>query len=187
MERYCGYLQAGLRSWSHPWANLNTHILHKAYLEQIDEYYGLEDDLTITSKDLCRGEKVFDRCKFNSIVFYIISHNNFRPTINFAPTIQEIICVGCHIEIAEFEQFLWVFYNPRLSIYENTTENWLPITCLATLWGFEEVLALASRERHKIEELLSEPFRRQEIDYAYIPEDLTDRAMRLHFEDDHGA
>ena len=91
------------------------------------------------------------------------------------------------VEIAEFEQFLWVFYNPRLSIYENTTENWLHITRLATLWGFEEVLVLALRERHKIEELLSEPFRQQEIDYAYVPEDLTDRAMRLHFEDDHGA
>lgn len=99
MERYCGYLQAGLRSRSHPWANLNNRILHKAYLEQIDVYYGLEDDLTITSKDLRRGEKVFDGCKFISIAFDIISHNSFRPTFDFAPTIQEIICVGCGIAI----------------------------------------------------------------------------------------
>jgi len=99
MEQYCGYLQAGLRSRNHPWANLNNRILHKAYLEQIDVYYDLEDDLTITSKDLHRGEKVFNECKFISITFYIISHNIFRPTFNFAPTVQEIICVGCSIAI----------------------------------------------------------------------------------------
>ena len=99
MERYCGYLQAGLHSRSHPWANLNNRILHKAYLEQIDVYYGLEDDLTITSKDLRRGEKVFDGCRSISITFYTISHHIFRPTLNFAPTVQEIICVGCSIAI----------------------------------------------------------------------------------------
>lgn len=63
MERYCGYLQAGLRSRSHPWANLTNRVLHKAYIAQIDVYYDLDDDLTITSsKDLGRGEKVFDDC-----------------------------------------------------------------------------------------------------------------------------
>jgi hypothetical protein len=70
MERYCGYLQAGLRSRSHPWANLSNRILHKAYLEQIDMYYDLEDDLTITSKDFRRGEKVFDGCEFHSSILY---------------------------------------------------------------------------------------------------------------------
>ena len=78
MERYCGYLQAGLRSRSHPWANLNNRILHKAYLDQIDIYYDLEDDLTITSKskDLRRGEKVFDDCQFYcSHILCFISRN----------------------------------------------------------------------------------------------------------------
>ncbi|KJA13854.1 hypothetical protein HYPSUDRAFT_151076, partial [Hypholoma sublateritium FD-334 SS-4] len=41
VERYCGYLQAGLKSKVAPWANLNNRILHKAYLEQIDIYYNL--------------------------------------------------------------------------------------------------------------------------------------------------
>lgn len=50
MERYCGYLQSGLKSPSQPWANLNNRILHKAYLEQIDIYYDLEDELKATSK-----------------------------------------------------------------------------------------------------------------------------------------
>ena len=87
------------------------------------------------------------------------------------------------VEVIELEQFLWVFYNPRLSIYENSIINWNYIIRLAVLWGFDEVHALAAREIHKLEE----PFRQQEVEYAYIPEDLTDRAMRLYIEDDHGA
>ena len=83
----------------------------------------------------------------------------------------------------EFKQFLWVFYNPRLSIYENSLTNWGYINQLAILWGFNEVHTLADQEIHKLEE----PFRQQEVDYAYSPEDPTDCAMCLHFEDDHGA
>ena len=88
MEHYCGYLQAGLRSRSHPWANLNNRVLHKAYLDQIDIYYDLEDDLTITSepKDLRRGEKVFDDCQFHFFPYSILyltkssdQHSILRP------------------------------------------------------------------------------------------------------------
>jgi len=64
MERYCGYLQAGLRSQTHPWANLNNWILHKAYLEQINIYYNLDNDLKITaSAHISQCEKVFDDCE----------------------------------------------------------------------------------------------------------------------------
>jgi hypothetical protein len=63
MERYCGYLNVGLRSRTHPWANLNNRVLHKAYLDQIDIYYDLENDLKITSgHHLSPQEKVFDEC-----------------------------------------------------------------------------------------------------------------------------
>ena len=87
------------------------------------------------------------------------------------------------VEIVEFEQFLWVFYNPRLSIYKNSITNWGHINQLAVLWGFDEVHALADWEIYKLEE----PFHLQEVDYAYSPEDLTDHVIQLHFEDDHGA
>lgn len=96
MERYCGYLQAGLRSRTHPWANLNNRLLHKAYLEQIDIYYDLQDDLTITSsssKDVKRGEKIFERCRSPVHIFYfmILTCNNARSTFNFAPTLSSFI------------------------------------------------------------------------------------------------
>jgi hypothetical protein len=64
MERYCGYLQAGLRSRTHPWTNLNNRILHKAYLEIIDIFYGLEDESTIASKSSSEKETNYPGCKF---------------------------------------------------------------------------------------------------------------------------
>ena len=64
MERYCGYLQAGLRSKTHPWANLNNRVLHKAYIEQIDIFYNLDKELNNTANHhLSKYEKVFDQCK----------------------------------------------------------------------------------------------------------------------------
>jgi len=42
-------------------------------------YYNLEDDLTITSKDLRRGERVFDGCGFHLSKFYATSHRYSDP------------------------------------------------------------------------------------------------------------
>jgi hypothetical protein len=65
MERYCGYLQSGLRSRVHPWANLNNRILHKAYIDQIDIYYGLDDELkTTSSQGLSRTERLIEGCMY---------------------------------------------------------------------------------------------------------------------------
>lgn len=64
MERYCGYLQNGLRSRSEPWANLNRRILDKAYIEQIDIYYDLEDIKGDKSGNhLRRGETIIPDCE----------------------------------------------------------------------------------------------------------------------------
>ena len=77
-----------------------------------------------------------------------------------------------NVEVIKFKQFFWVFYNPWLSIYENSIINWDYIIQLAVLWGFDKVHALAAQEIYKLEE----PFCQEEIDYAYLPEDLTDHA-----------
>ena len=87
-----------------------------------------------------------------------------------------------NISIYDFEQFLWVFYNPRLSIYNNTPSNWWSIGRLAGLWGFDEVLNLVNRELEKFEDILY----LEAVEHAWSPEDPTDRAIRLHLEDDHG-
>ncbi|KAF9525019.1 hypothetical protein CPB83DRAFT_897424 [Crepidotus variabilis] len=53
----------------------------------------------------------------------------------------------------EFEKLLWVFYNPRYSIYEGTLDQWSVILRLADKYNFEEVKDLAVREMHKKPEL----------------------------------
>lgn len=54
-----------------------------------------------------------------------------------------------NISPEDFETFLWVFYNPRYSIYDAPVEKWKVILKLADSWGFKEVKELAVRELHK--------------------------------------
>jgi hypothetical protein len=51
----------------------------------------------------------------------------------------------------DFERFLWVFYNPKYSIYEANVEEWSSILKLAHQWDFTEVKALALRELEQLE------------------------------------
>ncbi|KAI0300453.1 hypothetical protein B0F90DRAFT_1846470 [Multifurca ochricompacta] len=50
----------------------------------------------------------------------------------------------------DFERFLWVFYNPKYSLYEATVEEWTSILRLAHQWDFIEVKALALRELEQL-------------------------------------
>ncbi|KAF7374016.1 hypothetical protein MSAN_00282000 [Mycena sanguinolenta] len=64
IERFCGYLQASLRSRRHPWANLNNHVLQLAYLEQLGARYDLTDELSRFNQPdkskLSESEKMYD-------------------------------------------------------------------------------------------------------------------------------
>jgi hypothetical protein len=51
----------------------------------------------------------------------------------------------------DFERFLWVFYNPKYSIYEADVEEWTSILKLAHQWEFIEAKALALRELEELE------------------------------------
>ncbi|KAF9047609.1 hypothetical protein BJ165DRAFT_1344790 [Panaeolus papilionaceus] len=54
------------------------------------------------------------------------------------------------IKPRDFEKLLWVFYNPRYSLYEGATvDDWRVILNLADKWSFPEVKELAVRELHK--------------------------------------
>lgn len=46
----------------------------------------------------------------------------------------------------EFSKFLWIFYNPKYSLYDASVDDWHAILRLASNWGFPEVKALAVRE-----------------------------------------
>lgn len=66
MERYCGMLQRGHTSRSHPWSNLNKRILHMAYLTQLSARYDLDDELSTysgTGSGVSRSERVYPDCE----------------------------------------------------------------------------------------------------------------------------
>ncbi|KAH9966274.1 hypothetical protein BJV74DRAFT_785522 [Russula compacta] len=51
----------------------------------------------------------------------------------------------------DFERFLWVFYNPKYSLYHATVEEWTSIVKLAHQWDFSGVKALVVRELERLE------------------------------------
>ncbi|KAI0300449.1 hypothetical protein B0F90DRAFT_412010 [Multifurca ochricompacta] len=55
-----------------------------------------------------------------------------------------------HTSVDGFAGLLWVFYNPRYSIYNTTVEKWQSILTLAQRWGFKEVEELCVRELEKL-------------------------------------
>ncbi|KAJ7072823.1 hypothetical protein C8F01DRAFT_1105354 [Mycena amicta] len=52
-----------------------------------------------------------------------------------------------------FAKLLWVFYNPKYSLYDATVEDWSTILELAEKWGFAEVKNLCIRHLEKLEML----------------------------------
>ncbi|KAJ7601929.1 hypothetical protein B0H17DRAFT_128796 [Mycena rosella] len=44
-----------------------------------------------------------------------------------------------NVRSADFAKLLWVFYNPKYSLYESTIEDWSTILELAQRWEFAEV------------------------------------------------
>ena len=47
---------------------------------------------------------------------------------------------------------LWVFYNPKLSIYDTSIDKWNSILKFTTMWGFPKIEDLALQELCKIPE-----------------------------------
>lgn len=55
------------------------------------------------------------------------------------------------VKSEDFARFLWVFYNPKYSLYEAHLDVWLSILRLATRWGFNNVKELTVRELEKLD------------------------------------
>jgi len=54
------------------------------------------------------------------------------------------------VKSEDFARFLWVFYNPKFSLYEAPLETWLSILKLANRWNFDNVKELCVRELEKL-------------------------------------
>jgi len=55
------------------------------------------------------------------------------------------------VKSEDFARFLWVFYNPKYSVYDAPLETWLSILKLANRWTFDNVKELSVRELEKID------------------------------------
>ncbi|KAI0688442.1 hypothetical protein BC835DRAFT_1284594 [Cytidiella melzeri] len=64
----------------------------------------------------------------------------------------------------DFSRFLWVFYNPKYSIYDANVDEWSSILKLAYDWKFAEVKRLASRY---LEQFLIDPIQKIELYQQY--------------------
>ncbi|KAF5377710.1 hypothetical protein D9757_009352 [Collybiopsis confluens] len=56
-----------------------------------------------------------------------------------------------NIKAENFAKLLWVFYNPKYSLYKARVYDWVDIMELAHRWGFHEVMKLATREIERLE------------------------------------
>ncbi|KAI0071178.1 hypothetical protein K474DRAFT_1607332 [Panus rudis PR-1116 ss-1] len=50
----------------------------------------------------------------------------------------------------DFSKFLWVFYNPKYSLYDADVDDWSAILKLAYDWRFAEIKKLCCRELEKV-------------------------------------
>ncbi|KAJ2915208.1 hypothetical protein MD484_g5192, partial [Candolleomyces efflorescens] len=170
------------------------------WLKKHEQYYMLGGDLFVLIDDV-----IF---KVHSYFFKREARNFFEDGPTDGASGQSVRdCDGrtedqpiriLDVTVQEFEQFLWVFYNPRYSIYDAPIAAWFSILKLAHRWDFPIVKAFALRELRRREQEVALVTRiRLYQDYEAPPEylvplyaelcarDLTpteDEAMELGFE-----
>ncbi|KAJ7436328.1 hypothetical protein FB451DRAFT_1061778 [Mycena latifolia] len=122
MERYCGFLKAGLRSKRFPWANLTNRVLNYARLEQIGHRYDLADELTIygrRSSGPSQAEKVYADCERIYIFALRSTHIFTRPTHNSSNTLSQSV----HTRRSASKESCWVFS----SVLSKPATRFLPL------------------------------------------------------------
>ena len=88
---------------------------------------------------------------------------------------------------ASFAHFLWVFYNPRFSIYEASEETWMTIQLYAIQWQMAMVQDLVDRELDFIRRANYTDAYYVTTGWSYLDQmDPGEAAIRTHLEDDHG-
>ncbi|GLB37344.1 putative BTB/POZ domain containing protein [Lyophyllum shimeji] len=84
---------------------------------------------------------------------------------------EESVAISLDVSAVHFEKLLGVFYNPRYTLYDWTTEDWTSVLELAHKWQFDEVKKLAIRELEKLTIPLLPRillYQRFEIDHALL-------------------
>ena len=85
-----------------------------------------------------------------------------------------------------FANFLWVFYNPRYSIYEASSATWRQIQLYAIHWRMDQIQDLAYRHLEAIDSIDDYYFPHSSTEWNSLYIDPSEEAIRRHIEDDHG-
>ncbi|TRM62315.1 hypothetical protein BD626DRAFT_404035 [Schizophyllum amplum] len=118
-------------------------------LRRHEEYYINGGDLHL----------VVDRTRFRIHRYFYERESEFFRRILLAPASPGATRQGTSDENAieldyvssdEFAKFNWVFYNPKYSLYDKSSKDWIIILRLAYRWGFPNVHGLAVRELDKL-------------------------------------
>ncbi|KAJ7110422.1 hypothetical protein C8R44DRAFT_883575 [Mycena epipterygia] len=119
-------------------------------LQRFEDYYFLGGDLyCIAENKLFRVHRYFferESTFFNAQLTI--------PAIPGAPrigTTEGSAIFLDNVRSADFAKLLWMFYNPKYSLYDATVEDWSTILELACRWEFAKVKSLAVRELEKLE------------------------------------
>ncbi|KAF8911665.1 hypothetical protein CPB84DRAFT_1671992 [Gymnopilus junonius] len=114
-------------------------------LKRHDEYYILGGDLCILAKHIhFRVHRYFFERESNWFRKQLVVPASPGAKPQGSDDSNAIILED--LTPAEFARFLWVFYNPKFSLYDAEVEDWSSILVLAQRWSFPEVKALAVRE-----------------------------------------
>ncbi|KAJ6627681.1 hypothetical protein B0H10DRAFT_1993723 [Mycena sp. CBHHK59/15] len=111
--------------------------------QHFDEFYLMGGDL------YCLVEN-----KIFRIHRYFFKREAGVPAMPGAPRIgtsDDNAIVLDNVRSTDFAKLLWVFYNPKYSLYDATVEDWSTILGLAHRWDFAEVKSLAVREIEKLQ------------------------------------
>jgi len=118
-------------------------------LQRFDDYYLLGGDLyCIAENKLFRVHRYF--FERESTFFKAELALPATPGAPRIGTSDDSAILLHDVRSADFAKLLWVFYNPKYSLYDTTVEDWTTILDLAHRWGFVEVKNLAVRELEKL-------------------------------------
>ncbi|KAJ7771980.1 hypothetical protein DFH07DRAFT_212694 [Mycena maculata] len=136
----------------HPVAMAHTNSESLLGLQHFEEFYLSGGDLyCLVENKLFRIHRYFfeRESKFFKAQLAVPATPG-RPRIG---TADDSAILLDNVRSKDFAKLLWVFYNPKYSLYDASVEDWSTILELAERWEFAEVKNLAVRELEKKDEL----------------------------------
>ena len=171
---------------SEPETDLNQHQFLP--LTRHHQYYLPSRDLYIQVENVLFQVHSYFFTRESTELSTLIQNNINQPYNGSSPSLPLFLP---NVTPDTLAKILWVFYNPKLSIYEASYKDWTTILGFAVEWGFPDIEELALRELNTFPEHHESHDLYQEIidqldDFRRAMHQDSMRAVHCHLEDDHG-